>query len=203
MNPEIDNNRISKRLLTIIAFLFAAAYVLYCIIYWGGEIATGDGVAVLAVYILMPHLIATAVGFVLTTLALFLGKSWWNLAAGIVYIVAIVFFPAYWFFLIVPCVLSFFAFARMRKLQALDDQQVAAKVEAELDAQSVNTPNEEMAELVEKADEANEKAYAVAKKGEADEAAPAADGEVVEAEVVAVSDGDDTVADAVVEEKPE
>lgn len=33
MNAQVTRNRINERLLTIIAFIFAAAYVLYCAIF--------------------------------------------------------------------------------------------------------------------------------------------------------------------------
>ena len=156
MNAQVTRNRINERLLTIIAFIFAAAYVLYCAIFWGGQIAGGNDVAVLAVYILMPHLIATVVAFVLTALALFLGKSWWNLAAGIVYIVAICCFPAYWFFLVVPCVLSFFAFWPMHRQEKTAAPQFQEALDQELDAQSVDSPNKAMEELADEADARSE-----------------------------------------------
>lgn len=156
MNAQVTRNRINERLLTIIAFIFAAAYVLYCAIFWGGQIAGGNDVAVLAVYILMPHLIATVVAFVLTALALFLGKSWWNLAAGIVYIVAICCFPAYWFFLVVPCVLSFFAFWHMHRQEKTAAPQLQEALDQELDAQSVDSPNKAMEELADEADARSE-----------------------------------------------
>lgn len=156
MNAQVTRNRINERLLTIIAFIFAAAYVLYCAIFWGGQIAGGNDVAVLAVYILMPHLIATVVAFVLTALALFLGKSWWNLAAGIVYIVAICCFPAYWFFLVVPCVLSFFAFWHMHRQEKTAAPQFREALDQELDAQSVDSPNKAMEELADEADARSE-----------------------------------------------
>ncbi len=156
MNAQVTRNRINERLLTIIAFIFAAAYVLYCAIFWGGQIAGGNDVAVLAVYILMPHLIATVVAFVLTALALFLGKSWWNLAAGIVYIVAICCFPAYWFFLVVPCVLSFFAFWHMHRQEKTGAPQFQEALDQELDAQSVDSPNKAMEELADEADARSE-----------------------------------------------
>ena len=156
MNAQVTRNRINERLLTIIAFIFAAAYVLYCAIFSGGQIAGGNDVAVLAVYILMPHLIATVVAFVLTALALFLGKSWWNLAAGIVYIVAICCFPAYWFFLVVPCVLSFFAFWHMHRQEKTGAPQFQEALDQELDAQSVDSPNKAMEELADEADARSE-----------------------------------------------
>ncbi len=154
MNAQVTRDRINERLLTIIAFIFAAAYVLYCAIYWGGQAASGTNLPVLmlAVNILMPHFVATVVAFVLTALALFLGKSWWNLAAGIVYAVAICCFPAYWFFLIVPCVLSFFAFWRMRKQEKAAGPKLEQAVNDALDAQNVNAPNKTMEELADKAD---------------------------------------------------
>ncbi|MEY8437808.1 hypothetical protein AAK967_08730 [Atopobiaceae bacterium 24-176] len=157
MNAQVTRDRINERLLTIIAFIFAAAYVLYCAIYWGGQIANGGEnapVVMLAVYILMPHFIATAVAFVLTALALFLGKSWWNLAAGIVYIVGICCFPHYWFFLIAPCVLSFFAFWRMRKQEKAAAPQFQGVLDQKLDEQSVDSPNKVMEQLADKADDA-------------------------------------------------
>lgn len=154
MNAQVTRDRINERLLTIIAFIFAAAYVLYCAIYWGGQATSGTNLPVLmlAVNILMPHFVATVAAFVLTALALFLGKSWWNLAAGIVYAVAICCFPHYWFFLIVPCVLSFFAFWRMRKQEKAADPKLEQAVNDALDAQNVNAPNKAMEELADKAD---------------------------------------------------
>lgn len=151
MAKRLNNQTINQRVITIVAFIFALAYVFYCLIYWGGAVATGEAMALLAVYILMPHFIATGIGCVLTALALFLGVSWWNLAAGIVYIIGICFFPAYWFFLIIPCVLSFVAFYVMRKREkrALAGEEEAADEHAEKIA---DNRDQVVTALVDKAD---------------------------------------------------
>ena len=151
MAKRFDNQTINQRVITIVAFIFALAYVFYCLIYWGGALASEEPMALLAIYILTPHFIATAVGCVLTALALFLGVSWWNLGAAFVYILGICFFPAYWFFLIVPCVLSFAAFFVMRKREKA--AELPCEEAAEERAQKIaDNRDQVVTALVDKAD---------------------------------------------------
>jgi hypothetical protein len=129
---------IHKRVPSIIAFALSLVYVLYCVVYWSLVISQAGPIGAIAFNIILPHLICTALGFVFTTLALFLGKPGWSLAAGIAYIVAIICFPGYWWCLIIQTVLSFVAFYLLRKHQKALDAQLGKDVAAEIAAESID-----------------------------------------------------------------
>jgi hypothetical protein len=129
---------IHKRVPSIIAFALSLVYVLYCVVYWSLVVSQAGAIGALAFNIILPHLVCTALGFVFTTLALFLGKPSWSLAAGIAYIVAIVCFPGYWWCLIIQTILSFVAFYMMRKQQKELDAQLGADVAAEIESESID-----------------------------------------------------------------
>lgn len=173
--PAMDNQKRARIndmcyrwLLTIIALACAAVYAIYCIVYWGGLAATGDALVGMALGLLTPHFLALAVGIVFSALALAQKRAGWDLVAGVAYLLAIVFFPGYWGFLIVPCFLSFAGWLRMRRYvkfqEKLEDQAVEDKVAAATE----DAPNQEMARMADQADEAAAKKAQEAKVEEAD-----------------------------------
>lgn len=133
MAVKIDNDIIRKRVFTIIAFLIALAYVIYCICYWSPVLMYDGAVGALAFQLVLPHLICTVVGLVFTALALFLGKPWWDLAGGILFVVALVLFPAYWIFVVLPALFCFLGFARMRRQEQRAQNVQAQQLDHELD----------------------------------------------------------------------
>lgn len=112
-----------KNKLLVVALVLGLAYVVYSLWYWFGGGAAGSvgadsasqAGAGLAAVLVMPHLIITILAVVFNALATALSKPGFALTAGILYAVAMVLFPVYFFFVIVQMILCFVAFAKMRK----------------------------------------------------------------------------------------
>ena len=148
------NEMCHRWLLTIIALACAAVYAIYCIAYWGGLASTGDPYVGMAIGLLTPHFLGLTVGIVFSALALGQQRAGWDLVAGIAYLVSIVFFPAYWSRLIVPCVLSFAGWLRMRRYVKFQEKLEDQAAEDKVAAATADTPNQEMADMANKADDA-------------------------------------------------
>lgn len=166
------NDMCYRWLLTIIALVCAAVYAIYCIVYWGGLAASGDALVGMALGLLAPHFLALGVGIVFSTLALAQQRAGWDLAAGVAYLLAIVFFPGYWGYLIVPCILSFAGWLRMRRYVKLQETLEDQAAEDKVAAATEDTPNQKMAAMADQADEAAAKKAQEAKADEADIADP-------------------------------
>lgn len=112
-----------KNKLLVVALVLGLAYVVYSLWYWFGGGAAGSvgadsasqAGAGLAAALVMPHLILTILAVVFNALATALSKPGFALTAGILYAVAMVLFPVYFFFVIAQMILCFVAFAKMRK----------------------------------------------------------------------------------------
>lgn len=112
-----------KNKLLVVALVLGLAYVVYSLWYWFGGGAAGSvgadsasqAGAGLAAVLVMPHLILTILAVVFNVLATALSKPGFALTAGILYAVAMVLFPVYFFFVIAQMILCFVAFAKMRK----------------------------------------------------------------------------------------
>lgn len=114
-----------KSALLAVALVLGAAYIVYSLWYWFGGGAAGQvgadsasqAGAGLAAMLVMPHLVLTLLAVVFNALGLFVNKRGFALTAGILYAVAMVLFPVYFFFVIVQMILCFVAFAKMRGQQ--------------------------------------------------------------------------------------
>ena len=114
----MENKKLSKTLL--IAFILGALYIIYSAVYWTGAVGgTEDSMeqlgAGIATAIVMPHLICTFIGVLFNALGLFMKKRGFALTGGILYTVAMVLFPPYFFFVIIQAIFSYIGFARMKK----------------------------------------------------------------------------------------
>lgn len=109
-------------ILLLVSFVLGVLYLLYSLYYWSGIGTTGAGAsragAVLASYVVMPHLVCTAVAIIFNGLGAFLHKAAFALVGAILYAVAMVLFPMYFFFVIVEMVLSFVGFSQLKKVEA-------------------------------------------------------------------------------------
>lgn len=109
-----------KNTLLIIALVIGVAYLIYSLVYWSGA-ASGDGSnaeqagAAIATVLVMPHLVMTFLAVVFNAFGVFLNKRGFALTGAILYAVAMVLFPAYFMFVIIEMILSFVAFAQMKK----------------------------------------------------------------------------------------
>ncbi|KXB62012.1 MULTISPECIES: hypothetical protein [Olsenella] len=105
--------------LLLISFVLGALYLLYSVYYWGGAGSSGMTAyragAAIATYLVMPHLASTAVAVIFNGLGLFMHKPSFALVGAILYAVAMVLFPMYFFFVVAQTVLSFVGFSQLRK----------------------------------------------------------------------------------------
>lgn len=121
--PAAPAAKPGKNKLLVVALVLGAAYAVYSLWYWFGGGAAGSvgsdsasqAGAGLAAMLVMPHLVLTLIAVVFNALATFMNKAGLALTAGILYAVAMVLFPLYFFFVIVQIILCFVAFAKMRK----------------------------------------------------------------------------------------
>lgn len=101
----------------LISLIVAILYLGYSIVYWS---QAGEGTlgASLAAAVVMPHLLCTGIGALFNALGMLMNKRAFALTAGILYAVAMVLFPMYFFFVILEMILCFVAFARMKPKQS-------------------------------------------------------------------------------------
>ena len=112
-----------KSRLLLIALALGLAYGIYSLYYWGGAVSASSessaeaAGAAIATVLVMPHLVCTLIAVIFNALGFFLSKPAFALVAGILYAVAMVLFPTYFFFVIVQMILCFVAYALMKKAQ--------------------------------------------------------------------------------------
>jgi cytochrome c oxidase assembly factor CtaG len=107
-----------------LAALFASAYAVYSILYWGGVIgetqsadsaeALGAGLASLLV---LPHVIVTVVSALFGVIGFFVRSPGLILTSAILYSVAAVLFFVYALFLVPSIVLGFVGYVNQKKLK--------------------------------------------------------------------------------------
>jgi hypothetical protein len=101
----------------LVALILGGAYLVYSAVYWmGANGSTGSAAAgaAIATAIVFPHLVCTFVAVLMNAIGLVQGRRGFALAAGILYAVAMVLFPSYFFFVVIEAVLCFVAYATMR-----------------------------------------------------------------------------------------
>lgn len=107
-----------KSILLAISLVLSVAYLAYSAFYWLGGTASSSGSdaagMAIASALVMPHLVCTLIGAVFNCLGFFMSKRVFALVAGILYAVAMLLFPMYFFFVVVQAVLCFVAYARMK-----------------------------------------------------------------------------------------
>lgn len=108
----------------LISFILGLIYSIYIFAYFTGAIGSTSGAeqlgAGLATAIVMPHMIVTVLATIFNGLGCFMNKSGFALTGAILYAVAMVLFPMYFFFVIIQMILSFVGFAKVRKVNAMN-----------------------------------------------------------------------------------
>lgn len=108
-----------KNICLLIAFILGLLYSIYIIAYFTGAIGGSEGAeqagAAIATALVMPHMVCTVLATIFNGLGCFLNKSGFALTSAILYAVAMVLFPLYFFFVIIQMVLSFIGFSQVRK----------------------------------------------------------------------------------------
>lgn len=109
-----------KNKLLLISLVVGAAYLIYSAWYWMGAVVSSTGAeaagAGIAGMLVMPHLVCTFIAVAFNALGFFLNKQSFALVGGILYSVAMVLFPMYFFFVLPEAILSFVAYAQMKKV---------------------------------------------------------------------------------------
>lgn len=118
--PEQKQKK-KRSLCLLISWILSAAYIVYLFSYIAGtgSSATSDAEVVgigLAVTLMMPHIICTALGLIFNILGWAMNKRGFALTGAILYTVALVLFPVYFMFVIVQMVLSYVGFAKLKKI---------------------------------------------------------------------------------------
>lgn len=104
----------------LVSWILGIAYAIYLISYFASQNASqteataaiGVGIATALV---MPHMVCTVLAVIFNILGWAMNKRGFALTGAILYAVAMVVFPAYFFFVIVQMILSFVGFAKMKK----------------------------------------------------------------------------------------
>lgn len=114
----MTKNKRSK--LALISLILGALYLFYIINYFlnapGTAATSSEAVGVgLAATIVLPHMVSTAIAVLMNALGYFMNMRGFVLAGAILYTVAIVLFPLYFMFVIIQAILSYVAFAKMKK----------------------------------------------------------------------------------------
>lgn len=119
---EMPQSTIKKKMskCLLISFIIGVLYLLYSISYWSGTAGSGADAAEqigsgIAIALVMPHLICTALAVLFNGLGLFMKKRGFALTGAILYTVALVLFPMYFMFVIIEVILSFIGYAKTPK----------------------------------------------------------------------------------------
>lgn len=107
------NNR-SK--VVFVSAVLATLYVIYTASYFA-DAASSDLGGALATAIVMPHLIANFIAVIFNWIAFAMNKRWAIIVALVLYCVAIVLFPVYFFFDLPMVILSAVGISKISKIQ--------------------------------------------------------------------------------------
>lgn len=109
-----------KSKLLLVALILGALYVFYSAWYWlGGGVDSSNAGAAIATVLVAPHLFCTVMAVLFNALGYFMARRAFALTAGILYAVAMVLFPVYFFFVLIQMILCFVAFAKMSKASSV------------------------------------------------------------------------------------
>ena len=110
----------------LISWILGALYSIYVIAYFFGNTASQTDAAAalgagLATALVMPHMVLTVLATIFNILGWAMNNRGFALTGAILYAVAIVTMPIYFFFVIVQMVLSFVGFAKLKKTPSITE----------------------------------------------------------------------------------
>ncbi|MBC5725855.1 hypothetical protein H8S45_10355 [Agathobaculum sp. NSJ-28] len=111
-----------KSICLLISWILGALYSIYVVSYFFGNMFSQSDPAVIlgagiATALVMPHMILTVLATIFNILGWAMSKRGFALTGAILYAVAIIAMPIYFFGVIVQMVLSFVGFAKLKKHQ--------------------------------------------------------------------------------------
>ena len=106
--------------LLLVAAILGTAYAVYLFTYFGNSLSSGGSDtetigAGIATMMVLPHFVMVLVAAIFNWLGFAFRFRWAALVAGICYAVAMALFIVYFMFVIVEMILSFIAYAKMKK----------------------------------------------------------------------------------------
>ena len=111
--------REKKSKLALVSWILSLLYLIYLISYFAGSVGATSGAeqvgAGLATAIVFPHMMSVGIGLIFNMLGSFLNNRAFVLVGAILYSVSILLFMMYFMFVIVQMILSYIAFAKMKK----------------------------------------------------------------------------------------
>ncbi|WMM25638.1 hypothetical protein RBU61_02930 [Tissierella sp. MB52-C2] len=117
MSEQVIKKKRSK--LALISWVLTLMYLIYLIGHFGGGIGSTTGAeqagAAIATALVFPHMLCVGIGLIFNILGYFLNKRGFILTGAILYSVSILLFMLYFMFIIVQMILSYIAFAKMKK----------------------------------------------------------------------------------------
>lgn len=105
------------RILLAIATVIGVAMAIFVWQYWSSSLTADSGElgSFLAGAMTLPHMVIMSFGLLFLLIALFASARWAALTAGILYSVAILVFPIWFYDSVAEAILCYIAFARMKK----------------------------------------------------------------------------------------
>lgn len=117
MSEQVVEKKKSK--LALISGILSLVYLIYLISHFVGGVGSSTGAeqagAALATALVFPHMLAVGIGLIFNMLGYFLNSRAFVLVGAILYSVSILLFMVYFMFVIVQMILSYIAFAKMKK----------------------------------------------------------------------------------------
>lgn len=123
MSEEVVSKKANKKgnrsKLALISWILSALYLVYLIANFAGGIGSTEGAeqagAALATALVFPHMLVVGIGLIFNVLGYFLNNRAFVLVGAILYTVSMLLFMMYFMFVIVQTILSYVAFAKMKK----------------------------------------------------------------------------------------
>lgn len=111
-----------KSKLALVSWILSLLYLIFLISNFAGGIGSTTGAeqagATLATALVLPHMLAVGIGLIFNILGYFLNNRAFVLVGAILYSVSILLFMMYFMFVIIQMILSYVAFAKMKKKNA-------------------------------------------------------------------------------------
>ena len=108
-----------RSVVLLISGILGAIYSVYIVAYFTGAIGSSTGAeqvgAAIATTIIMPHMVATVLATIFNIVGWAMNMKWFALVGAILYAVACILFPLYFFFVIIQMILSFVGFGILSK----------------------------------------------------------------------------------------
>jgi len=117
-----------KNVLLLISWIIGLLYTVYLVYYMAStadasqaESSAYQAGTAIGIMIIMPHAAFCGLAVIFNLLGWAMNKSWAALVAGILYAVALVLMPLYFFGVVVEIILCFIGFAKIRALEKAEN----------------------------------------------------------------------------------